>query len=270
MFGLSIRFWRNLVIAGIAASAILPVIPILVWCFSSGWRFPHMMPESWTVRGWIYVTEPYSRALPALINSLLIATAVTLISFPIGIPAARALGLYKFRGKRLVEFLILAPLIVPELPMAIGIHILFIKYGLANTLLGVMVIHLILVVPYVVLVLAGVFANYGPETEQSARTLGASPLQVFFHITLPAIFPGMVVGGLFAFIRSWRTYVFTLIIGGGVVETLPLAVFSFIGEGDDHMSAVLSMLFIAPAVLMLVFTARYLTGQRGRGGFVGI
>ncbi|MSO94148.1 MAG: ABC transporter permease subunit [Rhodospirillales bacterium] len=270
MLGLSIRFWRNAVLVGIVASAILPVIPVLIWCFSTGWHFPSLIPDTWTARGWIYVTEPYSRAFPALVNSLLIASVVTLISFPIGIPAARALGLHRFRGKRFIEFLILAPLIVPELPLAIGIHILFIKYGLSNTLLGVMVIHLILVVPYVVLVLAGVFANYGPETEESARTLGASPLQVFFHITLPAIFPGMVVGGLFAFIRSWRTYVFTLIIGGGVVETLPLAVFSFIGEGDNHMSAVLSMLFIAPAVLMLVFTARYLTGERGRGGFVGI
>lgn len=270
MLGIPIRYWRNLVIAGIVASAVLPVIPVVIWCFSTGWHFPDLLPSEWTVRGWVYVTEPYSRALPAFINSFLIATVVTLLAFPIGIPAARALGLYKFRGKRLVEYLILAPLIVPELPMAIGIHILFIKYGLANTLLGVMVIHLILVVPYVVLILAGVFANYGPETEQSARTLGASPMRVFFHITLPAIFPGMVVGGLFAFIRSWRTYVFTLIIGGGVVETLPLAVFSFIGEGDNHMSAVLSMLLILPAVLMLIFTARFLTGEKGRGAFLGV
>ena len=267
---MTIRFWRNIVIWAIVVTAVVPMIPVLIWCFSSGWYFPHILPEQWSIRGWNYIAEPYSRAIPALINSLLIAGAVTLISFPIGIPAARALGLHTFRGKRIVEYLILAPLIVPELPVAIGIHILFIKYGLANTLSGVMLIHLILVVPYVVLVLAGVFANYRPETEESARTLGASPIKVFFFITLPAIFPGMVVGGLFAFIRSWRTYVFTLIIGGGVVETLPLVVFSFIGEGDSHMSAVLSMLFIAPAILMLLFTARYLTGDRARGGFWGI
>ena len=267
---MTIRFWRNIVIWAIVVMAVVPMIPVLIWCFSSGWHFPHILPGQWSIRGWNYIAEPYSRAIPALINSLLIAGAVTLFSFPIGIPAARALGLHTFRGKRIVEYLILAPLIVPELPVAIGIHILFIKYGLANTLSGVMLIHLILVVPYVVLVLAGVFANYRPETEESARTLGASPSKVFFFITLPAIFPGMVVGGLFAFIRSWRTYVFTLIIGGGVVETLPLVVFSFIGEGDNHMSAVLSMLFIAPAILMLLFTARYLTGDRARGGFWGI
>ena len=133
---MKVRFWRNVVIGAIVVSAVVPMIPVLIWCFTSGWYFPDLLPEQWSVRGWIYITEPYSRAIPALINSFLIAGAVTLVSFPIGIPAARALGLYKFRGKRLVEYLILAPLIVPELPVAIGIHILFIKYGLANTLLG--------------------------------------------------------------------------------------------------------------------------------------
>lgn len=267
---MNIRTWRNIVIVGIPVMAIVPVIPMLVWSISTGWRFPDLVPRELSARGWIYITESGSQALPALINSFLIAAAVTLVSFPISIPAARALGLYNFRGKRIVEFLILAPLIVPELPVAIGIHILFIKYGLANSLLGVLLIHIILAMPYMVLVLAGVFANYGPEMEQSAQTLGASPLRVFWHITLPAIFPGMVVGGLFAFIRSWRDYVFTLIIGGGSVQTLPLVVFSFIGEGDNHMSSVLSLLFIVPAMLLLIFTARYLTGRRAGGAFVGM
>lgn len=267
---MTLRIWRNVFIVLIVASAILPVVPILIWSFADGWHFPDLLPSNWSLRGWRYIAEPYSRAAPALLNSLIIATVVTLLSFPIGIPAARALGLYRFRGKRIVEYLVLAPIIVPELPLAIGIHILFIRYGLAGTLPGVIIIHLILVVPYVVLVLAGVFSNYQPEAEETARTLGASKLRVFMHITLPAILPGMIVGGLFAFIRSWRTYVFTLVIGGGVVETLPLVVFSFIGTGDNHISSVLSMLFIAPAILMLLFTAKYLTGSRSKGAFAGI
>lgn len=259
---MNIRLARDAVLVLIVVSAILPMIPLAVWSFSHGWHFPHLLPEQWSVRGWVYLTEPYSRVVPGLLNSVMIAVVVTLLAFPIAIPAARALGLHQFRGKRMVEFLVLAPLIVPELPVAVGIHILFIKLGLAGTLLGVLLIHLVLVVPYIVIVLAGVFSNYGPEPEQSARTLGASPLKTFYYVTLPAIMPGMVVGGLFAFIRSWRTYIFTLVIGGGVVETLPLLVFSFIGTGDNHISAVLSLLFIAPAILMMLFTASYLTGNQ--------
>ena len=267
---MSIRVLRNIVLIAIVVSAIIPMIPLVVWSVSHGWHFPDLLPKEWSSRGWAYLATPYSRVLSGFWNSLLIAFVVTLLAFPIAIPAARALGLHKFRGKRLVEFLILAPLIVPELPVAVGIHILFIKFGLAGTLFGVLLIHLILVVPYIVIILAGVFSNYGPEPEQSARTLGASPLKTFFYVTLPSIMPGMVVGGLFAFIRSWRTYIFTLVIGGGVVETLPLLVFSFIGTGDNHISAVLSLVFIAPAVLMMLFTASYLTDNRAAGGFGGI
>jgi putative spermidine/putrescine transport system permease protein len=267
---MTIRFWRNVVLVGIVGSAILPVIPVVVWAFAPRWPFPDLIPEDWSLRGWIYIVSPHSHVASGFTNSLLIALVVTLLGFPIGIPAARALGLHRFRGKRVVEFLLLAPLIVPELPVAMGIHILFIKYGLSDTLLGVLLIHLILTVPYVVLVLAGVFANYGPEIEQSARTLGATPTKTFVYVTLPSIFPGMVVAALFAFIRSWRTYVFTLMIGGGAVETLPLLLFSFIGTGDNLISAALSLVFVAPAVLMLVFAARYLSGTRAAGAFGGL
>lgn len=267
---MTIRCWRNVVLVAIVASAVLPVIPVLVWAFAPRWPFPDLVPSEWSLRGWSYIVSPYSHVAAGFGNSLFIALTVTFAGFFVGIPAARALGLYRFRGKRLVEFLLLAPLIVPELPVAMGIHILFIKYGLADTLLGVLLIHLVLSVPYVVLVLAGVFANYGPEIEQSARTLGATPIKTFIHVTLPCIFPGMVVAGLFAFIRSWRTYVFTLMIGGGAVETLPLLLFSFIGTGDNLISAALSLVFVAPAVLMLLFAARYLIGTRTAGAFGGL
>lgn len=246
------------------------MIPVLVWSFAPRWPFPDLVPGDWSFRGWAYVIAPHSHVMSGLFNSFLIASAVTLAAFPIGIPAARALGLHRFRGKRVVEFLVLAPLIVPELPVAMGIQILFIKYGLSDTLLGVFLIHLVLSVPYVVLVLSGVFANYGPEIEQSARTLGATPTKTFFHVTLPSIFPGMVVGGLFAFIRSWRTYVFTLMIGGGTVETLPLLLYSFIGTGDNLISAAVSLVFVAPAIAMLLYAGRYLTGTRAAGAFAGI
>lgn len=267
---MTIRFWRDVVLLIIVVSAVLPMIPVFLWAFAPRWPFPDLVPSEWTVRAWLYMATPYSRVVSAFVTSLLLALAVTLLSFPLAIPAGRALGLYRFRGKRLVEFLMLAPLIVPELPVAMGIHILFIKYGLEGTLAGVLLIHLLLSAPYVVMVLAGVFANYAPEIEQSARTLGATPVKTFLYVTLPSIYPGMVVGGLFAFIRSWRTYIFTLMIGAGVVETIPLALFSFIGTGDNHISAALSLVFAAPALAMALYAARYLTGSRGGVAWGGI
>jgi putative spermidine/putrescine transport system permease protein len=193
-----------------------------------------------------------------------------LISIAIGIPAGRALGMHNFRGKRLVEFSILAPPIVPGLAVVMGIHVAFIKFGLADTMPGVILVHLIPTTPYMVMVLAGVFANYNPEFEEQARVLGAGPAATFRHVTLPAILPGVVVGGLFAFIISWSQYVLSLLIGGGNVLTLPVLLFTFAGAGDNAITAALAVTFIAPAIAFLILTSRFLTGESTAvGGFGG-
>ena len=252
----------------IILGVLLPFLPLLIWSFSHSWFFPALLPTEWSLRAWSYVFSSSSQALPALVNSLLVASFVTLISILIGIPAGRALGLHQFRGKLLVEFLILAPTIVPVLASAMGIHVLFIRYGLADTLPGVILVHLIPVTPYMALIMASVFANYNPEYEGQARSLGARPRQVFWYVTLPTILPGLIVGGLFAFIISWSQYLLTLLIGGGQVITLPVLLFAFANSGDNPITAALSLVFIAPALLFLLFTARFLTGgQAAVGGF---
>ena len=72
---------------------------------------------------------------------------------------------------------------------------------------------------------------------------------------------GLLVGGMFAFIISWGQYVLTLLIGSGRVVTLPVLLFSFAGSGNNAVTAALSLLFVAPSILILLFTSRYLTGE---------
>jgi len=256
------------VMVGIVAAIILPLLPLAVWSVSYRWYFPDVLPSSLSLRAWKYIFSEASKAPQAVIQGGQISLGATLLSLIIGIPAGRALGLHKFRGKRLIEFLILAPTIIPPLSVAMGIHVAFIRYGLAAKTLGVMLVHLIPTTPYVVMVMASVFANYDPEYEGQARTLGAGPLRAFVHVTFPAIFPGIMVGGMFAFIISWGQYILTLLIGGGRVITLPLLLFSFAYSGDNAMTAALCVLFVAPAILILIFTSKYLTGESvAMGGF---
>jgi putative spermidine/putrescine transport system permease protein len=111
------------------------------------------------------------------------------------------------------------------------------------------------------MVMTGVFANYDPEIEEQARTLGAGRWHVFRYVTLPAIYPGLLVGGMFAFIISWEQYILTLLIGSGRVITLPVLLFSFASSGNNAITAALSILFVAPSILILLFTSRHLTGE---------
>lgn len=246
---------------------LLPFVPLVMWSMSARWFFPSLLPEELSGRAWRYLADDTSGVARGFRDSIQIAVVVTVLASFIGLCSGRALGLYAFRGKRIVEFLILAPVIVPPLAVTTGIHVVFIKYGLADTIRGVVLVHLIPTIPYVTLVMSSVYANYDVAYEEQARVLGASPARVFRHITLPAVFPGLVVAALFAFLISWSEYILTLLIGGGRVITLPLLLFSF-ANADPSVAAALALVFIAPAVLILLFTSRYLSGPRTAiGGF---
>lgn len=260
---------HSILIVTILIGVVAPLIPLIIWSFAHRWFFPAALPSEWNLRAWNYVFSDGSQVAQALLNSTMVALAVTMLSALIGLPAGRALGLHEFRGKTTVLFLILAPTIMPAIAVAMGIHVAFLRVGLADSRLGVILVHLVPVMPYMVLTLASVFANYNPDFEGQARTLGARPLQVFRHVTLPAIWPGLVVGGLFAFIISWSQYLLTLLVGGGTVITLPVLLFAFANSGDNAITAALSLVFIAPALLLFLFTSRYLTGRNVAVGGLG-
>ncbi len=240
---------------------ILPLVPLAIWSFARGWYFPDLFPNQWTLNAWTYALSRSSGVIDSLCVTVGIAGAATLLSILIGVPAGRALGLYQFRGKELIELVILAPVIIPGIAVVLGIHSVFIGLGLTNTISGVVLVHLIPTLPYMILVMSGVFANFDAEIETQARSLGASPLQTFWHVTLPAIMPGIVVGGLFAFLVSWSQYILTLVIGGGRVITLPLLLFSFATSGRNDIAGAISMIYILPGIVILLFTARHLTGR---------
>lgn len=274
-----------LAIAVILLALILPVISFVLNAFAFRWFYPQLIPEEWSLQAWerLQLIPPEgqrtldnwfrllatgSPVVDATVTSLFIGGVVTLISVIIGLPAARALGLYQFRGKRLVEFLILAPTIVPVIAFSLGLNINFIRWGLSGTIFGVALVHLVPVMPYVVLTLSGVFANYNAEFEEQARTLGAGPIRTFWYVTLPAILPGIVVASLFAFLVSWSQYLLTFLIGGGRVITMPILLFSTASGGNNPVIAALSLIFVAPAILTLLVTSRYLSGESGAvGGF---
>lgn len=259
---------RWLAIVVLVIWLILPMVPLAIWSFSRSWFFPDLLPSAYSLKAWTYVFSKTSGIVDSLGVTIFIALGTTVLSVLVGVPAGRALGLYNFRGKQLVELLILAPTIVPGIAIALGIHGVFLAYGLTNTLWGVMLVHLVPTLPYMVLVMSGIFANYDVAFEDQARSLGASPLKTFWYVTLPAIFPGVVVGALFAFLVSWGQYILTLLIGSGRVITLPLLLFNFATSGRNDIAGAIGVLYVLPGILVLLLTARFLSGNNAAvGGF---
>ncbi len=258
----------RVVVLAIVVTVGLPLSALIVWSMAFRWNYPDVLPEQWGRQAWSYVASPSSRVFEGLRHSLVTGVLVTAMANVIGLPTARALGMHEFRGKGLVEWLLLMPIIVPAIVATMGIHIMFLRWGLTGSYFGIALVHLIPALPYFVLITASVFANYGTELEDTARTLGAGRAQVFVWVTLPAIGPGLTVASMFTFLVSWSQYVTTLLIGGGRIITLPMVLFPFLAAGDNANAAAVSLVFVAPAIVVLVLTSRRLnTDSTVMGGF---
>lgn len=244
--------------AGLLAVGLLaPPVPLLLWAVAGDFRYPALVPEL-SGRGLALLAAP--EVLSALGTSLAVALTVAVLAALVGAAAGRALGLYAFPGRRVMQLLLLAPVLVPTLAVTLGIQVFFIRYGLADSVAGVVLVQLIPAVPYVSLVMAAAFAGLDVDAEDAGRMLGAGPLRRLLYVTLPAVRPGLVVAALFAFLISWSEYILTLLIGGGTVRTLPLLLFAAIGSSDLTAAAALSLVVAVPPVVLVGLTARYLTG----------
>jgi putative spermidine/putrescine transport system permease protein len=253
---------RNITSAALVISVLMPFTVLIIWSFSTRWFYPQLWPEQWGLRAWQYIFGTAgSQIIAGLIQSMLVALATAAISIVIGVPAGRALGLYDFKAKDTISVMLMLPVIVPPLCVAMGLQLWFIKLGLAETFIGVVLVHLTFCLPYSIFVMWGVFSNYDPDYENQARSLGANSWEIITRVMLPLTLPGIMVAGLYSFLLSWSQYLSTLIIGGGRITTLPILLFALMGSGDRPVAAAVSMVFVAPAFLALLFSARYLGGK---------
>lgn len=256
-----------------------PFVPLVIASFAFRWTWPDLLPSVWwwqarltssTPRGWDYVFSPVSRVLEATLNTVGIALIVTVVCVAVSLPAARVIARERFRGKNLVEFFLLTPLIVPEIAVGLGILITFIQLGLAGSYLGIIIVHLIPTIPYMVRVLTSVFQGLSRDYEEQARVLGAGPLATLWHVTIPMILPGIIAGGLFAFLISSNIFLLTFFIGRGRIETLPTLLFSKVSSGRlDPEGAGIALIVSLPGIIMLILTERFIKEEVFAKGFGG-
>ena len=257
---------------------VLPLIAFFINAFSFRWFYPQLIPKELSLQAWVRLKliprEGYRSLdgfldlwlsnptiIKALVNSVTIGLIVTVVSIIIALPAARVLGLLNFKFKKIIIFIMVSPTILPPIAFVLGLNINFISWGFSGSFWGVCLVHLVPIMPYVVLTMTGIFANYNPDFEHQARTLGANKLRTFYLITLPSIAPGMVVAALFAFLVSWSQYLLTFLIGAGKIMTLPLLVFSTASSGNPALTAAISIVFIFPAIVILFFTSKFVSGD---------
>lgn len=194
-------------------------------------------------------------------NSVLLALMNTAVATVIGTMAAIALVRYKMRGHIMLQLLLVPPMAVPWLILATSMLIFFFYTGIGRGLHAMLLAHVALSLPYVIIVVAARLQSFGTELEEAASTLGATPLQTFFRVTLPIIAPGVAAAALFAFAISFDQFVTSYFLSPPGVTTLPVEIYASIRKGfTPEINAISTIIITVSMVLLLVVSRFYRFG----------
>lgn len=220
-------------------------------------------PTGWSMRWYeSFFTNPeWTRALG---NSLLIGLLVAALATLLGLLAA--LGLRRMANKKIIAgltFGLLSPMVVPGIVVAIGLYAVFLKLGLVGTLLGFVLAHTVLAIPFTVVAITAGFAGFDSRLEQAAMSLGANRFTTFVRVTLPNIVPGMISGALFAFVTSFDEVMLSLFIKSPHLNTLPVLMYSSVTRDTDPTLAAAATVILLITTLIVVLGLT-LSGRKTR------
>jgi putative spermidine/putrescine transport system permease protein len=229
-----------------------PVAVVVLVAFTpEGWlKIP---TTSFSLR-WFRAIAEHPEFISAFRNSLGIAVVASILATVIGTSAALGLVRYRFPGRDLVSSALLSPLMVPTVVSGVALLYFFSRIGLASTLAGVIIAHVVVTGPYVIRTVSASLAGFDRSLELAAMTLGAGRVETFRRVTLPLILPGVTAGAVFAFIVSFDELTVTLFVTGPRLATLPIRIYNHITYITDPLVAALSALLVfvtIGAVLLL-------------------
>ena len=259
---------RRLIIGLTLAVLVLPLIPLILWSVAWRWDFPALLPQfdlwAWGELGGAKISRALRVSVPLSLSVVLLALLLSF--FP-----AKILGTSRFKGKRLIELLLLLPSFIPQISVVFGMQSVFRALGLYSTVAGVVVAQLVFQVPYMTLLLSAVFRGYDVQLEEQAACLGVGKMHTLWHVCLPAVRPGVMVSCVFSFIGSWGCYLLTAVLGPTKLQTLPLILFPMMSSGNNSypLIAAVTLMYISPVLVFLALSSRVISGEGlvpGKGG----
>ena len=210
---------------------------------------------------WFKALAQNERLLQASWNSVWIACINTVIATTLGTLVAYAFARYEFRAKRLLQILLFPPITIPWLIIGTSMLIFFFWTGIGRGLHAILLGHVALSLPYVIVVVGARFANFGPELEEAAASLGATPWQAFWRVTIPVLAPGTTAAALFAFAVSFDQFVISYFLAPPGTSTLPVEIYTSIRKGfTPEINAISSIIIIFSMGLMLIVARNYKFG----------
>lgn len=198
--------------------------------------------------------------LPNLWSSLVVATASTLLTMLIAIPAAYALARLRFPGKRTSGFYVLATQMLPPVGLIIPYYLALQKVGLLDSYSGLTAIYLTFSLPFAVWLLVSYFEDIPYEMEEAALLDRAGRLRTLWYVILPQVRGGIAVTTVFVYLNAWNEFLFAVVLGGNNVRPVTVAMFNFISVEQTQWArlAAGAMLAMAPVILIGLAAQRHI------------
>ena len=231
---------------------LFPFLYLIILSIISRYPYPEIIPKHFDFSHWISVFTGESELAHSLTVSVIISLTVATISTGFGFVTSRAFA-KNSKEQRLIKMTYF-PFLFPPVIYASMLSHFFIVAHLSGTITGVVVGQVLIAYPFAILLLRGFWSRTVMTNEETAKTLGASPRQIFFRVLLPMARGLLFITFFQTFLISWFEYGLTTLLGLGQIQTLTLRVFGYIQQGNPTLAALSSLfLFIPPVLLLLIY-----------------
>lgn len=229
----------------------LPIAVIVVNSFNASTTSPYLSWNGFSLR-WYAGLFDNSTLLDAFGNTIVLALAATALSTVFGTLAAVGMYRYTFRGKGVLNSMLLIPVVIPEIVIGISLLIIFSRAGIPQGMLTLLIAHVTFCIPYVIFNVRARFDGYDVSIEEASIDLGAGKVRTFFSITLPMLAPGILSGALLAFSLSIDDVIISYFVSGQTM-TFPLLVYQSVRTGvKPDVNALSVLILIATVVIVTV------------------
>ena len=265
---------KALVLVALTLGALFAGLPVL-WMLSSSFKAnpeifaspPRLITEGFSFDAYTSIlTDPVK--LRFFGNSYLVAGAVTLLTLLVAVLAAYAFSRYEFRGKKVINVVIVSVQAVPPITLLIPYFGLVVALRLYNTYPGLILTYMVFTLPYAIIMMTGYFNTLPRELDEAVKVDGAGPLTALWRILVPISVPGLVSVGIYTFMIAWNEFLFALTLTRTEdMRTVPIGIQLLMGQHSYNWNEMMAMSILGciPVLVLFLFFQRYFIGGMTAG-----
>lgn len=257
---------KSALIVALILGAVFAAGPVL-WMLSSSFKSntqifelpPRLITDTFSFDAYVAIfTNP--ETMRFFLNSYVVAGSVTILTLLVAIQAAYAFSRFEFRGKRILNVVIVSVQAVPPITLLIPYFGLMVALGLYNSYLGLILTYMVFTLPYAIIMMTGYFNTLPKELDEAVRVDGAGSMTALWRILVPISVPGIVSVGIYTFMIAWNEYLFALTLTRSIdMRTVPIGIQLLMGQHSYDWNQIMAMSVLGsiPVLILFLFFQRY-------------